>query len=128
MWKLYGIMVLITLSESKSLNQTLQNKTLIHLYSDDCMNGYDGSLMSSINAMPPFHAYFGVAMQGGRLGILFAIYSIGGLIGSVAAAPGSDMFGRKFGMLIGFPSSFWVRFSKLRPNGKNLASSWADDF
>jgi MFS family permease len=65
------------------------------------MNGYDGSLMSSLNAMPPYHSYFNVGMQGGGTGIVFAIYSAGSLVGAFAAAPASDKFGRRFGMFIG---------------------------
>ena len=65
------------------------------------MNGYDGSLMSSINAMKPWHDQFHVAMQGGGIGIIFAIYTIGSTIGALFAAEASDRFGRRFGMFTG---------------------------
>ena len=65
------------------------------------MNGYDGTLMSSINAMDTFHDHFGTRMQGSGTGLLFSIYAIGNLVGAVFAAPASDTFGRRFGMSIG---------------------------
>ncbi|KAH8426655.1 sugar porter family MFS transporter [Aspergillus melleus] len=66
-----------------------------------CMNGYDGTLTSSINAMDTFHDHFGTRMQGSGTGLLFSIYAIGNLVGAVFAAPASDTFGRRFGMSIG---------------------------
>ena len=65
------------------------------------MNGYDGSLMGSINAMKPYHAYFNVGEEGGGTGIVFAIYSVGGIIGAFFAATVSDKFGRRIGMFTG---------------------------
>lgn len=65
------------------------------------MNDLDGSLMGSINAMPPFHKFFHVGMQGGSIGIVFAIYTVGGIVGSLFAASACDMYGRHFGMFIG---------------------------
>jgi MFS family permease len=65
------------------------------------MNGYDGSLMSSINAMKPYHDYFNVGMQGGGTGIVFAIYSAGSLSSLPFAASAADRYGRRFGMFIG---------------------------
>ncbi len=65
------------------------------------MNGYDGSLMSSINAMKPYHDYFNVGMQGGGTGIVFAIYSAGNLSSAPFAAAAADKYGRRFGMFLG---------------------------
>jgi MFS family permease len=68
---------------------------------DCCMNGYDATLMGSINAMPTFHDFFNVPMQGTSTGLLFSIYAIGNLGGAAVAAPASDTFGRRFGMSLG---------------------------
>lgn len=68
---------------------------------DCCMNGFDGTLMSSINAMPWFHRHFGTSMEGSGTSLLFSIYSIGNLVGAVFAAPISDVFGRRMGMFVG---------------------------
>ena len=57
--------------------------------------------MSSLNAMQPYHDYFNVGMQGGGTGIVFAIYSVGSLIGALFAAPAADKYGRRFGMFSG---------------------------
>ena len=65
------------------------------------MNGYDSSLMGSINAMEPYHTYFNIDMQGGGTGIVFAVYSIGNLTGAPVAAFAADKFGRRFGMFSG---------------------------
>ncbi|KAJ5462038.1 uncharacterized protein N7458_003590 [Penicillium daleae] len=75
--------------------------TLIPMVLDCCMNGFDGTLMSSINAMPWFHRHFGTSMEGSGTGLLFSIYSIGNLVGAVFAAPISDVFGRRMGMFVG---------------------------
>ncbi|KAL4897568.1 putative transporter [Aspergillus ambiguus] len=81
MLRLYGIVALTTLN--------------------CCMNGFDGTLMSSINAMDAFHDHFGTSMQGSGTGLLFSIYAVGNLVGAFFAAPASDTFGRRFGMFIG---------------------------
>ncbi|PLB34889.1 putative transporter [Aspergillus candidus] len=81
MLRLYGIVLLTTLN--------------------CCMNGYDGMLMSSVNAMDSFHKHFGTEMQGSQTGILFSIYAIGTLAGAAVSAPASDTFGRRFGMSVG---------------------------
>lgn len=65
------------------------------------MTGYDGSLMSSMNAMPAFHESFNVGKQGSTVGFLFAIYTVGQIIGSLFAAPAADRLGRRFGMFLG---------------------------
>lgn len=65
------------------------------------MNGYDGSVMSSLNAMDPFHAYFGIAMDGSAIGLVTALYAVGQMIGCLFANPASDLLGRRFGMSAG---------------------------
>ncbi|CAK7202016.1 hypothetical protein SEUCBS139899_004734 [Sporothrix eucalyptigena] len=67
----------------------------------NCMNGYDGSVMSSINAMDPFHDYFKVGMDGSAIGLLFAIYSVGQIIGCLFSTPAADLLGRRFGISVG---------------------------
>ncbi|KAL5351026.1 hypothetical protein ACLOAV_004600 [Pseudogymnoascus australis] len=81
MAKLYGIMVIVTMN--------------------DCMNGYDGSLMGSLNSMDPFHNFFNVGMEGSSIGLVFAIYTVGSIIGSLFAATACDLYGRRFGMFSG---------------------------
>ncbi|KAH8656823.1 putative sugar transporter [Ilyonectria robusta] len=81
MIRLYMVMVLVTLA--------------------NCMNGYDGSVMSSLNAMAPFHAFFDVAMDGSDIGLIFAMYSVGQILGCLFSAPAADILGRRFGMCCG---------------------------
>ncbi|KAH8747574.1 hypothetical protein BGZ57DRAFT_1019822 [Hyaloscypha finlandica] len=70
---------------------------------NSCINGYDGSLMGAINSYPQFREYFNFPRDGGTpsTGIVYAIYTIGNLIGSFAAGPATDFRGRRVGMFIG---------------------------
>ena len=70
------------------------------------MNGYDGSLMGSLNAMDPWHSHFGVGREGSGIGLVFAIYTVGNIVGSLFAGFISDQFGRRIGMFTG--SSFII--------------------
>ena len=65
------------------------------------MNGYDGSVMSSINAMKQWHNYFGVGMTGSTIGLVMAIYTAGQVCGSAVAGVMIDSLGRRSGMLLG---------------------------
>ncbi|KAG5743073.1 hypothetical protein H9Q70_014213 [Fusarium xylarioides] len=40
-------------------------------------------------------------MQGSSIGAVFALYSVGNILGCLVAAPAADTFGRKFGMMTG---------------------------
>lgn len=82
------------------------------------MNGYDATLMGSLNAMETFHDFFNVPMQGTSTGLLFSIYAIGNLGGAVVAAPASDTFGRRFGMSLG--STLIIVGTILEAAAKNL--------
>ncbi|KAK7526614.1 uncharacterized protein IWZ02DRAFT_177599 [Phyllosticta citriasiana] len=83
MFKLYAILLLATLNS--------------------CINGYDGSLMAAINSYPQYRSYFGFDLVNGTptTGIVYAIYQIGNLVGSFAAGPACDTFGRRWGMFTG---------------------------
>lgn len=41
------------------------------------MNGFDSSLMGSINAMKPYQETFGLSGEGSSAGIIFIIYNLG---------------------------------------------------
>jgi len=51
--------------------------------------------MGSINSYPQYREYFGFPINGGTpsTGIVYAIYTIGNLVGSFAAGPACDTFG-----------------------------------
>ncbi|KAH8691537.1 putative sugar transporter [Talaromyces proteolyticus] len=89
-------------------NPSMTSKSMIRLFlimvlvtMANCMNGYDGSVMSSLNAMDPFHEYFGISMEGSSIGLVTALYSVGNIIGCFLASPTSDLMGRRFGMSVG---------------------------
>jgi MFS family permease len=62
---------------------------------NSCINGYDGSLMGAINSYPQYRSYFGFSLTEGTpsTGIVYAIYTIGNLVGSFAAGPATDFRG-----------------------------------
>ncbi|MCJ1367520.1 hypothetical protein MMC16_006653 [Acarospora aff. strigata] len=70
---------------------------------NSCINGYDGSVMGSINSYSQYREYFGFDPKKGTpgTGIVYAIYTIGNLVGSFAAGPATDFRGRRVGMFIG---------------------------
>lgn len=65
------------------------------------MSGYDGSVMSSINAMSQFHEYFDVGKVGSQIGLVMAIYTAGSVVGSFWTGFALDTFGRRGGMVCG---------------------------
>ncbi|POS73460.1 hypothetical protein DHEL01_v208144 [Diaporthe helianthi] len=64
-------------------------------------SGFDGSIFSSINAMDQYKNYFHHTELGGSTGIIFMIYTIGNMVGSLFTGPICDWFGRRAGMSIG---------------------------
>ncbi|KAF8583119.1 general substrate transporter [Ramaria rubella] len=64
-------------------------------------NGFDGTVMSGINAMAQYQSYFHLKAVGKSTGIVFGIYTIGSLTGALPAAYLPDKFGRRFAMFCG---------------------------
>jgi hypothetical protein len=67
---------------------------------NSCINGYDGSLMGGINSYPQYRDYFGFPTDAGTpsTGIVYAIYTIGNIVGSFAAGPCTDFRGECCGI------------------------------
>ncbi|TGZ83779.1 general substrate transporter [Ascodesmis nigricans] len=65
------------------------------------INGYDGSIMSGINAMESYQKYFDMNTVGTKTGLVFSSYTIGNIIGSFFCGPFTDWWGRRWGMFIG---------------------------
>lgn len=59
--------------------------------------------MGAINDYEQYRRYFGFDLYAGtpETGIVYAIYTIGNLVGSFVAGPATDFRGRKWGMFIG---------------------------
>ena len=59
--------------------------------------------MGSINSYKTYREYFGFSLTEGTpsTGIVYAIYTIGNIVGSFASGPATDRWGRKWGMFIG---------------------------
>nr|GAT54792.1 general substrate transporter [Mycena chlorophos] len=64
-------------------------------------SGFDGSLMSGVNAMPQYLDFFGYKTTGKSTGIVFMIYVVGNVVGALFAGPATDLWGRRGGMFIG---------------------------
>lgn len=88
----------------------LLSKSMLKLYwciavamLNSCINGYDGSLMGSINSYEQYRSYFGFDPDEGTpsTGIVYAIYTIGNIVGSFTAGPFTDFKGRRVGMALG---------------------------
>ncbi|KAL2271383.1 hypothetical protein VTJ83DRAFT_754 [Remersonia thermophila] len=83
------------------------SRTSIHLYFSIFVafccavaNGYDGSLMTSIIAMPTFLNTIGVT-KGSSESVIFSLYAVGAMVGAPVAATISDKFGRRKSMFSG---------------------------
>ncbi|KAL2871588.1 putative MFS lactose permease [Aspergillus lucknowensis] len=92
----------------------LLSKSMLKLYwciavacLNSCINGYDGSLMGSINSYRQYREYFGFDPDEGTptTGVVYAIYTIGNIVGSFFAGPFTDFRGRRVGMAIG---ALWI--------------------
>nr|CBV37360.1 hexose transporter [Colletotrichum graminicola] len=65
------------------------------------MNGYDGSVMSAINAMGPFQDRFKIGTTGELNGAVFSIYTVGNIVGSLGCGYFMDRWGRRASMFCG---------------------------
>ncbi|KAL4947556.1 general substrate transporter [Aspergillus filifer] len=95
---------------------------------NSCINGYDGSLMGSINSYRQYREYFGFDPDDGTptTGIVYAIYTIGNIIGSFFAGPFTDFRGRRVGMAIG---ATWIIIGTcIQATSTTLASFMAGRF
>ncbi|KAL2127146.1 hypothetical protein VTI74DRAFT_11254 [Chaetomium olivicolor] len=92
----------------KEANINPRSKESLHLYFSvfiafccACANGYDGSLMTSIIAMPGFRTTFNTETVGPTVSAIYSLYPVGSMIGAPFAAVLSDRFGRRKGMFVG---------------------------
>ncbi|TGO90228.1 hypothetical protein BPOR_0073g00030 [Botrytis porri] len=67
------------------------------------VNGYDGSVMSSINSYAQYRSYFGFDLTEGTpaTSIVYAMFTIRNLVGAGFAGPAADWKGRRWGMFLG---------------------------
>ncbi|KAJ7095888.1 general substrate transporter [Mycena belliarum] len=64
-------------------------------------SGFDGTVMSGVNAMKQYQTYFGMSGSGSKTGIVFGIYTVGSFCGTIPASYLPDRFGRRFAMFAG---------------------------
>lgn len=70
-------------------------------YCNSWGTGFDSSMSGTMNSNDRWHSDLGIPKDGGLLGIVTAIYTIGNLAGCFAAGPATDWLGRRKGMFIG---------------------------
>ncbi|GKT88904.1 lactose permease [Colletotrichum tofieldiae] len=88
----------------KSLSQFKLYAMMALCVLNGVMNGYDGSVMSAINAMNPFQDRFKIGTTGELNGAVFSIYTVGNIFGSLACGYFMDRWGRRTCMFSGASS------------------------
>ncbi|OOQ85681.1 Lactose permease [Penicillium brasilianum] len=86
----------------------LMSKNMIKLYMImgigyliSTMNGFDSSLMGSINAMKPYQESFGLTGAGSSTGVIFIIYNLGQIAAFPFCGLLADGYGRKVCIFVG---------------------------
>ncbi|EQL02224.1 hexose transport- protein [Ophiocordyceps sinensis CO18] len=64
-------------------------------------SGFDGSIFGSINAMSQYQEYFHQRELGSNTGIIFMMFTVGNMVGSLFTGPICDQFGRRIGIMCG---------------------------
>ncbi|KZS92073.1 general substrate transporter [Sistotremastrum niveocremeum HHB9708] len=64
-------------------------------------NGFDGTVMGGINSMHQYQSYFGMTGAGLGTSLVFGIYTVGSLTGTIPASILPDRYGRRLSMLAG---------------------------
>ncbi|KAF8194163.1 general substrate transporter [Pholiota molesta] len=64
-------------------------------------SGFDGTVMGGINSMAQYQRYFGMTGVGSKTSIVFGIYTVGSICGTIPASYFPDRFGRRFSMWFG---------------------------
>ncbi|KAK2041082.1 general substrate transporter [Colletotrichum somersetense] len=85
----------------KSLSQFKLYAMMALCVLNGVMNGYDGSVMSAINAMAPFQGRFKIGTTGELNGAVFSIYTVGNIVGSLSCGYFMDRWGRRASMFCG---------------------------
>jgi sugar porter (SP) family MFS transporter len=70
-------------------------------FSCACANGYDGSLIGSITAMPHFQSTFHSGLTGLRVSGIASLYNVGSIVTAPVGAIIADKYGRRLAMFIG---------------------------
>ncbi|OJJ06634.1 hypothetical protein ASPVEDRAFT_56213 [Aspergillus versicolor CBS 583.65] len=65
------------------------------------LQGFDGSLMGAINAMPQYQEFFGLKAAGSSTGLVFVMFNIGAIAALPFTGPLSDTWGRRWAMFTG---------------------------
>jgi sugar porter (SP) family MFS transporter len=80
-------------------------------------SGFDGTVMGGINSMKQYQRYFGLDGVGSKTSIVFGIYTIGSICGTIPASYFPDKFGRRFSMFFG--NSILIVGAILSANAQN---------
>jgi len=64
-------------------------------------NGFDGTVMSSVNSMLQWQTYFSLGGAASKTGIIFGIYTVGQVVAFFPASYLPDKIGRRRSMFVG---------------------------
>ncbi|KZV70176.1 general substrate transporter [Peniophora sp. CONT] len=64
-------------------------------------NGFDGTVMGSVNALHQYQKYFGMTGAGKSTSVVFGIYTAGSFAAALPASYFPDRFGRRVAMAVG---------------------------
>ncbi|KZS90463.1 general substrate transporter [Sistotremastrum niveocremeum HHB9708] len=64
-------------------------------------SGFDGTVMGGVNSMHQYQTYFGMTGAGVGTSIVFGIYTVGSLTGTIPASILPDRYGRRVSMFVG---------------------------
>lgn len=90
------------------------------------MNGYDGSLMGNLLALPHFQDKFGASILGLKAGIISSMLQIGSVSALPFVGPAADLYGRRIGIAIG--CAFIVMGTILQGTAQHLDQFMAGRF
>lgn len=88
--------------------------------------GYDASLMGTLVSLPSFQMQFDAGILGAKLGLITAMFSIGGVCALPFIGPLADAFGRRVGVMIG--CAFIIMGAIIQGTAKSLPQYIAGRF
>ncbi|KZT53831.1 general substrate transporter [Calocera cornea HHB12733] len=83
-----------------SLNAIRLYGCLVMPYCCSMANGFDGSIMSTINTMSQYLNYFGLKEVGASTSLVFSIYNVGNMVGAPFSGIATEKLGRRGGMFL----------------------------
>ncbi|RCI14523.1 hypothetical protein L249_6660 [Ophiocordyceps polyrhachis-furcata BCC 54312] len=101
-FQLYAILLVAALNATASGFDGVSNGHVQHSINKvSTAETKQKSIFSSINAMPQYQTYFNHNELGSSTGLIFMMFTVGSIVGSLFTGPICDNFGRRVGMASG---------------------------